>query len=124
MTNPTPDLEQRTEGAPRVRAGVYLLYAMKKEGFEEIKPILSGDDFFFHEPSKYPQPTSEVWPPSRDKYLHVWMHFSHLRDSGASRILDKMSPDKTGEMKFLDALNTGISITMDAQGKYVLGSHS
>ena len=117
----TPDLEQRTADAPRVCAGMYLLYAMDKEGFERIKPELSGNDYFLHDASRYPHPTS--WMPSPDKNVHVWMHFSYDSDSGASRILRRMSPDKTGVMKFLSAWNTGISLTMDVQGNYT-SSHA
>ena len=117
MTDDTKNLEERTIDAPNVRPGRYLLYAMNKEGFEEIKPQLSGDDYFFHDAEKYPHPTG-IWKPNPEKNVSVWMHFSHDRDSGAARILKRMSPDTIGRMKFLDAWNSGYMLTMDKEGNY------
>ncbi|MEK6940614.1 MAG: hypothetical protein AABW49_01820 [Nanoarchaeota archaeon] len=105
-------LEQRTKDIPRVRAGMYLLYAMDKEGFEVITPELDGDDYFFHN-GLYP--TSTRWIPKTDTTVHVWMHFDHsLGYSGASKILKKMLRDITGEMKFLKAWNMNASLIIDA----------
>lgn len=109
-------MEDRTN-TPKVRAGMYLLYAMDKQGFEKIREELSGDDFFLHDSSKYP--STDSWMPSEKSNVHIWMHFyGPGEQSGASRILGKMSPDRTGEMEFLNAWNTGISLEMDGQGSY------
>jgi len=114
--------ERRTADAPGVRAGMYLLYAIDKEGFENIKPELSGDDHFFHDEERYPHPTRWIdldkLSLAGDKEVHVWLHYDHYGESGASRLLHKMSPDKTGEMKFLNAWNTGISLEMHINGMY------
>ena len=118
MAEQDKNLEERAADAPRVKAGMYLLYAMDKNGFERIEPKLSGDDYFFHDSAKYPQPSLKSWMPDPERNVYVWMHFYPHRDSGAYEILDKLSPDKTGEMKFLRAWNTGVSLTMDEKGDY------
>ncbi|GEM_PF-2977634 len=111
------NLEDRTRDVPKVRAGMYLLYTIDKQGFEKIRQELSGDDFFLHDALRYPHQTS--WMPSAKENVHVWMHYyGPGEQSGASKILGKMSPDRTGEMKFLNAWNTGISLEMDEQGRY------
>ncbi len=116
MSNNKNNLEEKTASVLNVRAGNYILYAMDKIGFEQIKSALSGDDYFLHDLAKYPHPVN--WSPDSEKNIYVWMHYSHEKDSGASRILKQMSPDQTGEMKFLRAWNTGVDLIMDTKGKY------
>ena len=100
--------------AQGVRSGGYLLYKLDKEGFDKIRPQLSGDDHFLHDVSKYPHPKS--FGTISDTLVYVWMHYGG--ESGSSNILGKMSPDRTGEMEFLQALNTGIRLDMDKSGGY------
>ena len=113
------NLEEKITDKPRLITGMYLLYSLDRAGFEKIKTELSGNDYFFHNISLHPKPS---WIPSLENgNVHIWLHFYPVLDhiSGASKILDKMSPDRTGEMKFLKAFNTGISLTVDEKENYI-----
>lgn len=104
---------------PTNRPGAYCLYSFNKTAFESIKPQLNGDDWFDHDPEKYSVHHGPLLgPDTHGERVVVWMHFSHNRDSGASQVLGKMSPDKTGEMQFLQGWNTGVSIQIDESGDW------
>ncbi len=107
---------------PSYLPGTYILYSFDKAGFEKIQGQLSGDDWFFHDAAKYPNPSAESLLTGDDR-VTVWMHYDHQQKSGASKILAKMSPDRTGEMKFLKGW-TSISLEMDESGnlKSIYGS--